>query len=49
LALTAEIVHLVHRYSEVARGAMIAHEIIDKLSALPAALTRATEMIGYPA
>jgi len=28
---------------------MIAGEIVDKLLALPAAVTRATEMIGYPA
>jgi len=39
----------VNRYSEVSRGAMIATEIVDELLALPAAVTRATEMIGNPA
>jgi hypothetical protein len=42
----AEVVYLVYRYSEVTGGAMIAPEIVDKLLALPAAVTRATEMIG---
>jgi hypothetical protein len=44
--VAAEVVHLVQRYSEVARGAMIADEIVDKLLALPAAITRTAEMIG---
>jgi hypothetical protein len=48
-ALAAEVVYLVYRYSEVARGAMIAPEIVDKLLALPAAVTRMAEMIGNPA
>jgi hypothetical protein len=42
----AEVVYLVYRYSEVTSGTMIAPEIVDKLLALPAAVTRATEMIG---
>jgi hypothetical protein len=48
-ALSAEVVHVVNRYSEVASGAMIAGEIVDKLLALPATLTRTVEMIGNPA
>ena len=37
------------RYSEVACVAMIAGEIVDKLLALPAAVTRTAETIGNPA
>ena len=48
-ALAAEVVHVVNRYSEVACGAMIAGEIVDKLLALPATVTRTVEMIGNPA
>ena len=48
-ALAGEVVHLVNRYSEVACGAMIAGEIVDKLLALPATVTRTVEMIGKPA
>jgi hypothetical protein len=48
-ALAAEVVHVVNRYSEVACGAMIAGEIIDKLLASPATVTRTVEMIGNPA
>ena len=40
-ALAAEVVHVVNRYSEIARGPMIAGEIVDKFLALPAAVTRA--------
>jgi hypothetical protein len=46
LPLAAEVVHVVNRYSEVARGTMIADEIVDKLLALPAAVARAAEMIS---
>jgi hypothetical protein len=45
-ALATKVVHVVNRYSEVARGTMIAGEIVDKLLALPAAVTRAAETIG---
>jgi len=48
-ALAAEVVHVVNRYSKVACGAMIAGEIVDKLLALPATVTRTVEMIGNPA
>jgi UDP-N-acetylglucosamine enolpyruvyl transferase len=48
-ALAAEVVYLVYRYSEITRGAMIATEIVDKLLALPAAVTRMAEMIGNSA
>jgi len=48
-ALAAEVVHVVNRYSKVACGAMIAPEIVDKLLALPAAFTRATEIMVNPA
>jgi hypothetical protein len=47
--LAAEVVHVVNRYSEVACGAMIAGEIVDKLLALPATVTRTVEMIRNPA
>ena len=47
--LAAEIVYLVNRYSEVARGAMIAGKVVDELLALPAAVTRAAKIIGDPA
>jgi len=48
-ALSAEVVYLIDRYSEVARGAMIAPEIVDKLLALPAVFMRTAKMIGNPA
>ena len=48
-ALSAEVVHVVNRYSEVACGAMIAGEIVDKLLALPATVPRTVEMIGNSA
>ena len=47
--LAAQVVYLVYRYSEVACGAMVAPEIVDKLLALSAAFTRAAKMIDYPA
>jgi hypothetical protein len=48
-AVAAKVVHVVKRYSEVTRGAMIAPQIVDKLLALPAAFMRAAKMIGNPA
>jgi hypothetical protein len=48
-SLATEVVYFIYRYSEVARGAMIPLEIVDKLLALPAAVTRAAEMVGNPA
>ena len=47
--LAAEIVYLVNRYSEVARGAMIAGKVVDEFLALPAAVKRPAEVIGNPA
>jgi hypothetical protein len=47
--LAAEIVYFVNRYSEVARGSMIAGKVVDEFLALPAAVTRPAEMIGNPA
>jgi hypothetical protein len=49
VALAAEVVYVVNRYSEVACGAIIAGEIVDKLLALPATVTRTAETIGNPA
>ena len=49
LRSATKVVHVVNRYSEVPRGAMVAHEIIDKLLALSAAVTRAAKMIYNPA
>ena len=48
-ALAAKVVHVVNRYSEITRGAMIAPQIVDKFLALPAAFMRAAKMIGNPA
>lgn len=48
-SLATEVVHFIYRYSEIARGAMIAGKIINQLLALPAAVTRTAEMIANPA
>lgn len=47
-ALAAEVVYLIYRYSEIARGAMIAGEIVDELLSLSATVTRTAEIIGNP-
>ena len=49
ILLATEVVYFIYRYSEVARGAMITPEIVDKLLALPSALMRVAKMIGNPA
>ncbi len=47
--LTREIARLVAGNAQVARGAMIARQIVDKLLTLPAAVTRAADPLDNPA